>query len=127
MAHRGNRVDAQEERWDRPEPTKAGARGEGGLGDIGLRDDADAGEEADSVSFLEEDVLEGNVGRATDDGDEDAGQRALVEPADERGLPPAFLRCTRVVRHSESELRVVLREDGAERGNGIGLSMSTVV
>ena len=112
MAHRGDRVDPQEERWDWPKPANADARGEGGLGDIGLRDDADAGEEADSISFLEEDVLEGDVGRAADDGDEDAGQRALIEPADEGGFPPAFLRYARVVRHSES-LWVALREDGA--------------
>ena len=103
MAHRGDRVDAQEERGDWPESANAGAGGEGGLSDIGLRDDTDAGEEVDGVPIFEEDVLEGDVGRAADDGDEDAGQRALIEPADERGFPPAFLRCARVVRHRESE------------------------
>ena len=103
MAHRGDRVDPQEERWDGSEPTDAGAGGEGGLGELGLRNDADAGEQVDGVPNFEEGVLEGDVGGAANDGDEDAGERALVEPADERGFPPAFLRCARVVRHSESE------------------------
>ena len=48
-------------------------------------------------------LKDGQKKGADDDGDEDAGERALVEPADERGFPPAFLRCARVVRHSESE------------------------